>query len=305
MAEAGVEEVRSFNRAVTQRVGALSDSFLALERPLAEARMLWEIGPDGCEVRTLRNRLGLDSGHASRLLRSLEAAGLAGVAPSRSDRRIRVAELTAKGLSERALLDERSDELAGSMLAPLDAGQRERLVEAMRTVERLLTFGAVEIRAVDPTHPDARQCFRAYFDELGRRSPTGFDPSVSSLVEPHELTPPAGRLLIAYLRAEPVGCGAVRHHRGEPSEIKRLWVSPSARGLGLGRRLLVELEALVAESGARAARLDTHGALVEAIALYRSAGYREIAPFNDEPFADHWFEKELRESTGSGRAPTA
>ncbi len=305
MSATGIDQVRSFNRAVTQRVGALSDSFLALDRPLAEARMLWEIGVEGCEVRTLRNRLGLDSGHASRLLRSLEAAGLVRLAPSRSDRRIRVAELTPAGLAERALLDERSDELAVSMLAPLDAGQRERLLESMRTVERLLTFGAVEIRPVDPTHPDARQCFRAYFDELGRRSPTGFDPSVSSLAAPRELTPPAGCLLIAYLRAEPVGCGAVKHHPGEPSEIKRLWVSSSVRGLGLGRRLLVELEALVVASGARAARLDTHGALVEAVSLYRSAGYREIPRFNDEPFADHWFEKELRGPPGSGRAPTA
>jgi DNA-binding MarR family transcriptional regulator/GNAT superfamily N-acetyltransferase len=293
MADAATDQVRSFNRTVTQRVGALSDSFLALDRPLGAARMLWEIGSEGCEVRTLRHRLGLDSGHASRLLRSLEAAELVRLAPSRSDRRIRIAELTAAGLGERALLDERSDELAASMLAPLDAGQRERLLDAMRTVERLLTFGAVEIRPADPTHPDARQCFRAYFDELGRRSESGFDPAVSSLAEPRELTPPAGCLLIAYLRAEPVGCGAVKHHSGAISEIKRLWVSSSARGLGLGRRLLAELEERSASRGARVARLDTHGALVEAISLYRSAGYHEIPAFNDEPFADHWFEKEL------------
>ncbi|MEA2367017.1 MAG: hypothetical protein QOI32_2529 [Thermoleophilaceae bacterium] len=291
---AATEQVRRFNRTVTQRVGALSDSFLALDRPLAEARLLWEIGEEGCEVRALRNRLGLDSGHASRLLRALEAAGLVRVEPSRSDRRVRVAALTRAGRAQRALLDARSDELAASMLAPLDAPQRERLVESMRTVERLLTLGAIEIRRVEPAHPDARECFRAYFEELGRRSETGFDPTVSSLVAPHELTPPAGCLLIAYLHAQPVGCGAVRHHpSGEASEIKRLWVSPSVRGLGLGHRLLEELEALVAESGAPAARLDTHGALVEAISLYRSAGYREIAPFNDEPFADHWFEKRL------------
>src|SRR4051812_5968666 len=107
--------------------------------------MLWEIGTAGCEVRTLRTRLGLDSGHSSRLLRSLERAGLVRLRPSRSDRRIRVAQLTACGRAERALLDERSDALAESMLAPLDPVRRERLLDAMRTVERLLTFGAVEI----------------------------------------------------------------------------------------------------------------------------------------------------------------
>jgi DNA-binding MarR family transcriptional regulator/GNAT superfamily N-acetyltransferase len=286
-------QVRSFNRTVTQRVGALNDSFLSTDMPLGEARMLWEIGSEGCEVRTLRNRLGLDSGHASRLLRSLEADGLVDLAPSVSDRRIRVARLTAAGLAERRVLDERSDELAASMLEPLDDAQSERLVDAMRTVERLLTYAEVEIRQVDPTHPDARQCFRAYFDELGRRSESGFDPTVSSLAEPHELTPPAGCLLIAYRHDAPVGCGAVKHHPGALSEIKRLWVASSARGLGLGRRLLTELEGLAASRGARVARLDTHGALLEAISLYRSSGYREIPAFNDEPFADHWFEKRL------------
>ena len=72
-----------------------------------------------------------------------------------------------------------------------------------------------------------------------------------------------------------------------------MWVLGSARGLGIGRRMLGELEARVAESGATVARLETNRALVEAIALYRSAGYREVPAFNDEPFADHWFEKQL------------
>ena len=215
------------------------------------------------------------------------------VAPSESDRRIRVVSLTRAGRAERALLDRRSDELAESMLAPLDAERRERLVDAMRTVERLLTSAAVEIRPVDPNHPDARQCFRAYFAELDSRSESGFDPAAGISAEPHELTPPAGCLLIAYLHSEAVGCGAVKHHAKAPTEIKRMWVSPSARGLGLGRRLLVELEALATQSGARATRLETNRALLEAISLYRSAGYREVPAFNDEPFADHWFEKKL------------
>jgi DNA-binding MarR family transcriptional regulator len=293
MRDGGIDQVRSFNRTVTQRIGALSDRFLARERPLGEARMLWEIGADGCEVRALRNRLDLDSGHASRLLRSLEDAGMVRLTPSPSDRRIRVASLTRAGLAERRLLDRRSDELAESMLAPLDTEHRERLVDSMRTVERLLTYAAVDIRPIDPTHPDARQCFRAYFAELDVRSESGFDPAAGISAEPHELTPPAGCLLIAYLHSEPVGCGAVKHHPGEPSEIKRMWVLQSARGLGLGRRLLAALEALAAESGAQATRLETNRALVEAISLYRSAGYREVPAFNDEPFADHWFEKKL------------
>ena len=288
-----VDQVRRFNRTVTQRVGALNDRFLARDRPLAEARLLWEIGPGGCEVRALRSRLELDSGHASRLLRALEGDGLVEVVPTSTDGRVRTARLTRAGRAERAVLDRRSDELAESFLTPLSAGQRARLVAAMGDVERLLTAAMVEIRSVDAGHPDARSCLRSYFDELDRRSDSGFDPARDTSAEPHDLRPPAGLLLVAYLRADPVGCGAVKHHDDGPSEIKRLWVAPAARGLGLGRRLLAELEACAIRSGAGAARLDTNRALTEAIALYRSAGYVEVPRFNDNGFAHHWFEKRL------------
>jgi DNA-binding MarR family transcriptional regulator/GNAT superfamily N-acetyltransferase len=288
-----VDRVRSFNRTVTQRVGALSDRYLARDRPLGEARVLWEIGTEGCEVRSLRSRLGLDSGHASRLLRGLERDGLVRVVPSPLDGRIRVARLTDAGLAERRVLDRRSDDLAASMLAPLGPDQREQIVAAMRTVERLLTSAAIEIRTVDPRDADARRCLRAYFAELDRRSDTGYDPAAGVSAEPHEMTPPAGRFLVAYLRGEPVGCGGVKHHSGEPSDVKRMWVAESARGLGLGRRLLAELEAEALRSGAAATRLETNRALVEAIGLYRSVGYVEVPAFNDEPFGDHWFQKQL------------
>jgi DNA-binding MarR family transcriptional regulator len=288
-----VDQVRRFNRSVTQRVGALNDRFLGRDRALAEARLLWEVGPDGCEVRSLRARLELDSGHASRLLRALEADGLIQVVQSRSDGRVRSAQLTPAGVAERAVLDQRSDDLARSFLAPLTAGQRERLVAAMAEVERLLVAAMVEIRPADPTHPDARFCIRSYFAELDRRSDSGFDPARSIPLEPHELRPPAGLLLVGYLRSEPIGCGAVKHHDDAPAEIKRMWVTETARGLGIGRRLLTELEAWAARRGARAVRLDTNRALTEAIALYRSAGYLEVPAFNDESFAQHWFEKSL------------
>ena len=288
-----VEQVRRFNRTVTQRVGALDDHFLARERPLAEARVLWEIGADGCEVRALRARLGLDSGHASRLLRALETAGMARVEAGERDRRVRVARLTAAGLAELAVLDQRSEALAESLLAPLAPAQRERLVGAMRDVERLLTAALVEIRDVDPEHPDARQCLRSYFAELERRSGAPFDPLIGSTAQPHELRPPAGEMVVAYLRAEAVACGALKHFDGGVCDLKRMWVADAARGLGLGRRLLADLEGRAARAGARIVRLETNATLAEAVALYRSAGYHEVPAFNDEPFADHWFEKGL------------
>jgi GNAT superfamily N-acetyltransferase len=85
----------------------------------------------------------------------------------------------------------------------------------------------------------------------------------------------------------------VKHHASAPAEIKRMWVAPTARGLGLGRRLLEQLEACAVACGARVAHIETSAALIEAIGLYRSTGWVEVPAFNDEPFADHWFEKAL------------
>jgi DNA-binding MarR family transcriptional regulator/GNAT superfamily N-acetyltransferase len=292
-ASAQVEQVRRFNRAVSQRIGALSDQYLARARPLSASRVLWEIGLEGCEVRDLRGRLGLDSGQLSRLLRSLEDERLIELTASPLDARIRMARLTGAGQAERRLLDERSDQLAASILEPLDEEAREQLVRAMRTVERLITSSLVEIRTVDPASADARRCLRAYFAELRRRSDLPFDPDKGTSAEPHELRAPAGGFLIAYLHDAPIGCGAVKYHAAEPADIKRMWVAESARGLGIGRRLLGELERMARTNGATAVRLDTNQALVEAISLYRSSGYTEVPPFNDEPFAHHWFTKPL------------
>jgi DNA-binding MarR family transcriptional regulator/GNAT superfamily N-acetyltransferase len=293
MDPAMVSQVRRFNRLVTQRVGALDDRFLARERPLGEARLLWEIGAEGCGVRSLRGRLDLDSGYLSRLLRSLEGAGLVSVEPDERDRRVRNARLTQAGLAERAVLDRKSDQLAASFLEPLSESQRERLVMAMSDVERLLTVPMVRIEPLDPAHPHAQHCLREYVADLDRRFSGGFDPDRSISAEARELSPPNGVLLVASLLSQPLGCGALKFHDGAPTEIKRMWVAESARGLGLGRRLLAELEARAAQSSSPIVRLETNETLTEAIALYRSAGYTEVAPFNDEPYAHHWFEKRL------------
>jgi DNA-binding MarR family transcriptional regulator/GNAT superfamily N-acetyltransferase len=293
MDQAMISQVRRFNRIVTRRVGAPDDRFLARNRPLGEARLLWEIGAEGRDVRSLRAELDLDSGYLSRLLRSLEAAGLVTVGPKESDRRVRIARLTPSGAAERAVLDQRSDELAVSLLEPLSASQRARLVGAMADVERLLLAAMVEIAPIDPAHAHARHCLCAYFAELDHRFDAGFDPALSIRADEEELRPPVGVLLVASLGADPIGCGALRFHDEAPAEIKRMWVAESARGLGIGRRFLTELEAHAADHGARAVRLETNRTLVEAISLYRSAGYVEVAPFNDEAYAHHWFEKRL------------
>ncbi|MGW5668120.1 bifunctional helix-turn-helix transcriptional regulator/GNAT family N-acetyltransferase [Micromonospora sp. NPDC003776] len=291
-----IATVRRFNRTVTQRVGALDDQYMSRDRPLAQARLLWEIGPDGAEVAALRARLGLDSGHLSRLLRTLEADGLVTVSPADQaggDGRVRVATLTGAGRAEWTELDKRSDDLARSILAPLSDHRRERLVAAMAEVQRLLVSSMVAIEPCPPVDPRARACVRAYAREIAQRFDDGFDPALSNPVRDDELVAPAGLFLLATLNGEPVGCGAIKLHRDAPAEIKRVWVADSVRGLGVGRRLLEQLERHAAEQGWTAVRLDTNRNLTEAIAMYRAAGYEEIAPYNSERYADHWFEKRL------------
>jgi DNA-binding MarR family transcriptional regulator/GNAT superfamily N-acetyltransferase len=288
-----VASVRSFNRTVTQRVGALQDEYLSRGRPLGASRVLWEVGEEGADVRALRARLDLDSGYLSRLLRSLERERLVVVGPDRPDKRVRSVRLTAAGRAERALLDRRSDELARSLLAPLRAADRGRLVEAMGVVERLITAGLVDVAVEDPRSPAARFCLESYFAELHSRFDTGFDPTRSISASADELTEPAGLLLVARLRGQPVGCGALKLHGAEPAEVKRMWVARDVRGLGVGRRILQELEAHAASRGVAVLRLETNETLREAASLYRSAGYVEVEPFNDEPYAHHWFEKRL------------
>ncbi len=161
----------------------------------------------------------------------------------------------------------------------------------MAEVELLLTAGLVEFRDVDPSERDAQFCLREYFGELGRRFETGFDPALS--VSADEFRRPAGLFLVATLRGEPIGCGALRFHGDEPVYLKRMWIAESARGLGIGRRLLTELEGRAVAEGVRVVRLETNKTLAEAISLYHSAGYQEIGAFNDEPYAHHWFEKHL------------
>jgi DNA-binding MarR family transcriptional regulator/GNAT superfamily N-acetyltransferase len=288
-----VRQVRVFNRTVAERVGALGDGFLGRDRPYGESRILWEIGPAGLEVRELRTRLGLDSGYVSRVLGTLEKAGLITMTASHDDRRVRLVRWTKSGRAECAELDRRSDAVAWSFLQPLGDADRGTLVAAMTQVERLLRASMVEIAVEKPTTPAARWCIEQYISELNERFETVWDPARSISADPHELAPPAGLLLVARLRGKPVACGALKFHEQAPTELKRMWVAPEARGIGLGRRLLQELERHARQAGVEVVRLETNRSLREAIQLYRTSGYREVQRFNDEPYAHHWFEKVL------------
>ena len=286
----GIAQVRSFNRTVTQRVGALDSHFLGRARSLGASRLLFEIGAQGCDVRQLRARLDLDSGYVSRLLRGLERERLIRTGPSARDARVRVVTLTRAGRRELAVLNRLSDQVARSVLDALSETQRAALVTAMGSVERLFNASAVRLEVVNPRTYGAQFCLEHYFAELAVRFDAGFDPTRGISATTDELTPPRGYFVLATLHGEPVGCGALKCHRAF-GEVKRMWVAQSSRGLGIGRRILERLEALARRRRIPVLRLETNKSLKEAQSLYRASGYREVAAFNDEPYAHHWFEK--------------
>lgn len=288
-----IRQVRSFNRQVTLAVGALDDHYLGRDRPLGECRLLFEIGEDGATAAELRTRLGLDSGYLSRLLRALEQQQLVETRPLPEDRRVRAVRLTPAGRIELGRLNGDSDRLAESILTPLSDRQRRDMAEAMATVSRLLAASTVQIDEVPATGREAQHCLAEYYRELAERFETGFDPANSFAPALDEFAPPRGTFLVMQMAGEAVGCGGFKPISGDAAYIKRMWIAPQARGLGLARRLLGALEDKARDRGYRLVRLETNKALTEAQQLYRASGYREVAPFNDEPYAHHWFQKRI------------
>jgi DNA-binding MarR family transcriptional regulator/GNAT superfamily N-acetyltransferase len=284
--------VRSFNRLVTRQVGALNDRYFG-RRPLGEARVLFEIGSDGATPRDVRARLGFDSGYLARMIRSLRRDGLVEEKPNPADRRTKTLHLTRAGRAELAELNRIADELAASVLAPLTDDQRSRLLRAQSEVRRLLAISMVGIAVEDPASSDARWCLDHYFAELGTRFEEPFDPGRTLPADSKDLVPPAGAFLIARITGQPAGCGGLKTLSPGVGELVRMWVDHAHRGLGIGRRLLQALEEQAAERGHSRVRLYTNRSLAEARAMYRTAGYEEILRYNDDPYANHFFEKQL------------
>ena len=252
--------------------------------------MLFEIGHDGATPRDIRARLGLDSGYLARLLRALKRDGLIAEQPD-TDRRTKRLTLTAKGRAEMAELDRISDELAAATLAPLTPEQRDRLLRAQAEVRRLLAISMITIAPEDPVSADARWCLGHYFAELAERFEEAFDPTKTLPTAPDDL------FLLARFDGQPAGCGVLKHLDDDTGEILRMWVDRAHRGLGIAGRILDALERQAAERGHRKVRLYTNRSLDEAKAMYRARGYEEIPRYNDDPYANHWFEKRLSSSS--------
>ncbi|MGW2520122.1 GNAT family N-acetyltransferase [Streptomyces sp. NPDC001617] len=288
-----VAALRRFNRYFTRRIGALDDHYLGQDRPLGEARLLFEIAesPGGVSLRELRSRLGLDAGYLSRMAKALQAQGMVRLSVHPDDSRLRMIEPTAAGRVEVKEQNRRANALAAGLLDTLTRDQRGRLIDAMATSQRLLRLAAITVTLVDGASPDARACLDAYATDIDARFPEGFDPS--DLVGPEEVSGRAGAFFVAYEEGHAVGCGALRTLAPAVGEIKHVWVHPEARRLGLARRILTALETEAVERGLAVVRLDTHATLTAAQAMYRASGYKEIPPYVDHIYASHWFEKSL------------
>jgi DNA-binding MarR family transcriptional regulator/GNAT superfamily N-acetyltransferase len=288
-----VAALRGFNRFYTEAIRVLGDEHLGTGLTLGQARVLFEIGAlDSVEVHDLRMHLDLDAGYLSRTLSALGNAGLISTMPSHRDRRVKRVTLTRCGKQKLGLLERRSEQAAARWLQRLDGDAQHRLVAAMDEIQRLLCQ-QVDIVPRPASSPEARACLAAYFAELAHRLPDGFDPTNTVPADPQETRPPRGRFLVVHSGGRPLGCGALKTIAPGVGEIKRMWIHRKLRGRGVGRRLLAALEACSAELGHHTIRLDTSDHLGEAVALYRSAGYEEIEPYNTNPYATHWFEKRI------------
>jgi DNA-binding MarR family transcriptional regulator/GNAT superfamily N-acetyltransferase len=283
--------VRRFNRSYTQRIGALDESFLGMGMPLGPVRVLFEIGTAPATAQVLRERLGLDSGYLSRLLRRLEGDGLIKVTPDPADRRRRLVELTDTGQQRWKELERRSEERAHQLIDPLTERQRERLARALHEADLLVRAATVTFEPVGPATRLARETVGHYFAEIHRRF--GFDPAGEADKDAKVLTPPSGVFVVAVSDGLPVACGGWQTIGPGVAELKRMWVHDDWRGVGLGSRLLRHLEERAGLSGHLTVRLDTNKALTEAIAMYERAGYRQVDRYNDNPWATHFFEKRL------------
>ncbi len=291
MAQSDISRIRRFNRAVTREVGALDQSFLGRGRPLGPARVLHAIGAIGADLDHIRTYLDLDKTLLSRFLKSLQDEGLVTLQRDPQDGRRRHAHWTAAGRAEVAAYDALSDERAKSLLT--QHPRAEALLAAMDLVASALGRNDITFVAVDPQAPDALYCLENYYAELSARFETGFDVNLSADPEASAMMAPRGIFLLAMSDGLPLGCVGVKATPKDYAEIKRLWVAPSARGLGLAKRLMTQAEAAARALSIPKLRLDTNEALPEAIRLYETTGWTQIDRFNDDPYPTHFFEKFL------------
>ena len=280
----GVEAVRRFNRFYTRQIGVLQEGLLNSPFSLTEARVVWELAQtDGASATELGEKLGLDAGYLSRILRRFQEQGLIDRTPSPTDGRQSRISLTERGRDEFAKLNDDSRAQVGAMLARLTPEDRQRLVGSMETVERILG-DAPEPRVPYLIRPPAPgdmgwvvhrhgvlyareygwdETFEALVAEIVAKFVQGFDPR-------------RDRCWIAEREGEIVGSIFLVKHTDEVAKLRLLLVEPSARGLGIGHRLVAECVRFARQAGYGKITLWTNSVLHAARRIYEQAGFKLV-----------------------------
>ncbi len=276
-----VAAVRAFNRFYTEHIGVLRAGLLDTPYSLTEARVLFEVGErDTCETGELRRLLGLDAGYLSRILSRFEADGLVTRERSAADGRRQVVRLTAAGRRTRDLLDRRSAEQVGRVLAPLTEEDRRRLVGAMGVIQEILGGSRkAEPYVIRPPRPGdlgwvLHRHAVLYHDEYGWDET--FERLVLGIVGEYrrgqDVKGQAG--WVAELGGEPVGFVACVREDAATARLRLFLVEPSARGMGIGGRLVEECLRFARLAGYRRIVLFTYSVLADARRIYQRAGFR-------------------------------
>ncbi|HYM70346.1 MAG TPA: helix-turn-helix domain-containing GNAT family N-acetyltransferase [bacterium] len=281
--DARVRAVRRFNRFYTQKIGVVG-RYLKSPFSLAEVRVLYELAHrDSLTATQLGRELGLDLGYLSRILRGFERRRLITREPSESDGRQSFVSLTAEGRQAFAPLDARSRDEIGQLLGPLDEGAQARLVEAMHTVEALL--GAPpESRApyILRPHQPGDMGWVIHRHGVLYAQEYGWDERFEALVAEiaakfiQRFDPKRERCWIAERDGEIVGSVFVVRESDEVAKLRLMLVEPSARGLGIGSRLVEECIGFARRAGYRKITLWTNSVLLAARRIYQRAGFRLV-----------------------------
>jgi DNA-binding MarR family transcriptional regulator/GNAT superfamily N-acetyltransferase len=289
--EQRVGAVRRFNRLYTRRIGVLRDNFLDSSYSLAEARVLYELARrEQLTATDVAADLGLDHGYLSRILRGFAERGLVAKAPSPSDRRQSLLSLTVKGRLAFAEIDQRSQSEIADMIGKLSPADQERLIGAMRTIERVLVETAPEPpyilrppRAGDMGWIVSRHG-AIYREEYGwdERLEALTAEIVAAFIRNYDDKRERG--WIAERDGENVGCVLLVDETDEIARLRLLLVEPKARGLGIGARLVAEAVRFAREAHYRTITLWTHSVLTAARTIYERAGFKLVASKEHDEF---------------------
>ena len=283
---------RRFNRFYTQKIGVLDRCYLQSEFSVAEARVLYELAQrEEITASEISANLGMDMGYLSRILGKLEEQQLIRRAPAQQDARQRLIQVTSKGKKAVSTLDSRSQEQAGSLLAELSDPQQASVLQAMSQIQTVLGDGqATNEPYVIRTHRTGDLSWIAYRHAVLYRQEYGWNEVFEALVleiTAHFLKhydPDAERCWVAERSREILGCVLLVKSSKQIAKLRLLLVEPSARGLGIGKRLVEECIRFARETGYKKIVLWTHSNLSAARGIYQKAGFQLLATSSHEDF---------------------